>query len=239
MAPVSDPYGQNPYGQNPQGQNPYGQPPVPPPPAPYASGSGGGYGAPGAFPGGSDPMPPKTDGISIAALVTSLLCCLAPVGVVLGIVGLSRTKGGQRKGRGFAIAGIVIGLLVSIGSAIAGAAIFVFADSLVPLDDAKVGQCIDIDESDGTVIMRKKECTESHDGEIVGTTDVTDDNLETIKSDMGAFCATLVSAEDLVKLNAVEGLEYNSVIEDPEDIEVGDHLVCYVEGDDDLTEPIL
>ncbi|WP_158296505.1 DUF4190 domain-containing protein, partial [Nocardioides albidus] len=175
---MSDPYGQNPPGQSPYGQsqppNPYG-PPTPPPP--YPGGSGGGYGAPGAFPGGSDPMPPRTDGISIAALVTSLLCCLAPVGVVLGFVGLSRTKGGQRKGRGFAIAGIIIGLLMSIGSAVAGAALFLFADSVVTPGNAEVGQCVDVDEDDGTVLLRKKKCTEKHDAEIVGIATVTSDNL--------------------------------------------------------------
>ncbi|WP_408896285.1 DUF4190 domain-containing protein [Nocardioides sp. R1-1] len=252
---MSDPYGQNPSGQNPSGQNPsganpygqpptgqspYGQPPAPPaPPSPYASGAGSGYGPPGSFPGGSDPMPPKTDGISIAALVTSLLCCLAPVGVILGFVGLSRTKGGQRKGRGLAIAGIVIGLLMSITSAVVGAAVFIFAESLVPLDDAEVGQCVDIDEEGDAVIMREKKCSEEHDGEIVGTTEVTDENVDTVKGDMAGFCASLVSDEDMAKLNEVSGLQYKAVIEDPEDIGVGDHLVCYVEGEDELTEPIL
>lgn len=239
---MSDPYGQNPppnpYGQSPQGQNPYGQP-APPPPYAGASGAGGGYGAPGAFPGGSDPLPPRTDGISIAALVTSLLCCLAPLGVILGFVGLSRTKGGQRKGRGLAVAGIVIGLLMSIGSAIAGAALFIFADSLVSLDDATAGQCVDLTKDDGTVLMREKKCTEKHDAEIVATTTVTEDNLEAIKSSMGTFCATLVSSEDAEKLGGVEGLEYNAIIEDPKDIEVGHHMVCYVESDHKLTEPIL
>lgn len=238
---MSDPYGQNPpqnpYGQN-QPQNPYGQAPVPPPPAPYASGSGGGYGAPGAFPGGSDPMPPKTDGISIAALVTSLLCCLAPLGVILGFVGLSRTKGGQRKGRGLAIAGIVIGLLMSIGSAAAGAALFVFADSVVTPDDAEVGQCVDIDEEDGTVLMREQKCTEEHDAEIVGIAKVTSDNLDEIKDGMAAYCATAIDPDDLVKLAPYAG-DLNAVIEDPEDVSVGDHLVCYVEPDDELTKPIL
>ncbi|GAA3551914.1 DUF4190 domain-containing protein [Nocardioides daeguensis] len=238
---MSDPYGQNqpqnPYGQN-QPPNPYGQAPVPPPPAPYASGSGGGYGAPGAFPGGSDPMPPKTDGISIAALVTSLLCCLAPLGVILGFVGLSRTKGGQRKGRGLAIAGIVIGLLMSIGTAVAGAALFVFADSVVAPGDAEVGQCVDIDEDNGTVLMREKKCTEEHDAEIVGIAKVTSDNLDAVENGMAAYCATAIDPDDLVKITPYAG-DLNAVIEDPKDVSVGDHLVCYVEPDDELTKPIL
>ena len=236
---MSDPYGQNPpqnpYGQN-QPPNPYGQPA--PPPAPYASGAGGGYGAPGAFPGGSDPIPPKTDGVSIAALVTSLLCCLAPLGVILGFVGLSRTKGGQRKGRGLAVAGIVIGLLVSIGSAVAGAALFLFADSLVTPAKAEVGQCVDIDDSDGTILMRKKECTEEHDAEIVGVAKVTSENLSEVKDSMAGYCAKAIDADDLAKLTSYLQ-DINAVIEDPEKVSVGDHLVCYVEPDDELTKPIL
>jgi hypothetical protein len=239
VSPVSDPYGQNPpqnpYGQN-QPPNPYGQPA--PPPAPYASGAGGGYGAPGSFPGGSDPMPPKTDGVSVAALVTSLLCCLAPIGVILGIVGLSRTKGGQRKGRGLAVAGIVIGLLMSIGSAVAGAALFLFADSLVTPAKAEVGQCVDIDDSDGTILMRKKECTESHDAEIVGVAKVTSANLSEVKDSMAGYCAKAIDSDDLAKLTEYIQ-DINAVIEDPDKVSVGDHLVCYVEPDDELTKPIL
>lgn len=231
---MSDPYGQNPP------QNPYGQPVPPPPgaPAPYASGSGGGYGAPGSFPGGSDPMPPKTDGISIAALVTSLLCCLAPIGVILGFVGLSRTKGGQRKGRGFAIAGIVVGLLMSVTSAVVGAAIFIFAESVVTPANAEVGQCVDIDEDDGTVFLREKKCTEEHDAEIVGIAKVTSDNVSEVEEGMASYCATAIDADDLAKLTPYLQ-DINAVIEDPDDVSVGDHLVCYVQPDDELTKPIL
>ncbi|MCR1782671.1 DUF4190 domain-containing protein [Nocardioides carbamazepini] len=232
---MSDPYGQNPPGQNPSGQNPYGQPPAPPP---YAGGAGGGYGAPGSFPGGSDPLPPKTDGISIAALVTSLLCCLAPIGIILGFVGLSRTKGGQRKGRGLAIAGIVVGLLMSITSAVVGAAIFIFAESVVTPGNAEVGQCIDVDEDDSVVLLRKKDCTEEHDAEIVGIAEVTSENLSDIENGLVSYCSTAIDPDDLAKL-APYASDIAAVIEDPDDVSVGDHLVCYVEPDDELTEPIL
>ena len=230
------PYGQNPYGQNPYGQSPYSQSPYGAP-SPY--GGTGGYGTPGGFPGAAGAPPPTTDGVSIAALITSLLCCLAPVGVVLGLVGLSRTRGGRRKGRGLAISAIVVGVLMSIVSAAVAAIVFFFVDSLVPLDDAEVGQCVDVDEDDDTVIMREKECSEEHDGEIVATADVTAENIDAITGDLAAFCTSLIDAEDLVRLDAVDGLQYKAVMEDPDDISLGDHLVCYVEGDDDLTEPIL
>ena len=51
-----------------------------------------------------------TDGFSIAALVTSLLG-FNVIAIVLGIIGLNRTKNGAMSGRGMAIAGIVIGSL--------------------------------------------------------------------------------------------------------------------------------
>jgi len=183
-------------------------------------------------------MPPRTDGISIASLVTSFLCCLAPVGVVLGFVGLARTKGGQRKGRGFAIAGIVVGLLMSIVSAVAVVAIVMFADSMVTPGNAEVGQCVDVDEDGDAVFLRKKDCTEEHDAEIVGVEEVTDANLEDIERGTVAYCSTAIDADDLAKLT--EHLEdINAVIEDPDDVSVGDHLVCYVEPDEGLTEPLL
>lgn len=239
---MSDPYGNNPYDQNPGGQtpgeqpNPYGAPQggsgYPPPP-------GGGYGA--GYSGGSDPLPPKTDGLSIAALVVSFLCVCAPVGVILGIVGLSRTKGGKRKGRGLAIAAIIVGILMTLLSAAIVIFAVVLADKVVLPGNAEVGQCVNIDQDDdNNVIMYKKECTEEHDGEIVAVAKVTSDNKDAIASDMSNHCGTVVSDEDLAKLNAFsEDLEYKAVIEDPEKVENGDHLVCYVESDDKLDKPIL
>lgn len=231
---MSDPYGQNPPG----GQNPYGQPH--PPSQPYGSGGGsGGYGAPqGGYPGGFGSEPPKTDGVSIAALVLSFLCCLAPIGVILGFVGLGRTKGGQRKGRGLAIAGIIIGIIVSLASAGIGAAIFIFADSVVTPDDAKVGQCVNVDEDDGSVILYKKECSEEHDAEIVGVTEVTSDNRDDIAEGMAGYCATSIEADDLAKLTEYLG-DIQALIEDPDDVSTGDTLVCYVDPGEKLDKKIL
>lgn len=68
------------------------------------------------YPGGAvDPgaaygRPAPLDGISLASFITSLVG-LNIVGIVLGAVGLSRTKNGVRSGRGFAIAGLVIGIV--------------------------------------------------------------------------------------------------------------------------------
>ncbi|KRC46349.1 MULTISPECIES: DUF4190 domain-containing protein [unclassified Nocardioides] len=239
---MSDPYGSN-SGSNPYGP-PSGQTPPPPPPAGgYGGGAGGGYGGgfgppPGGFPGGGDSMPPKTDGLSIAALVLSFLCCLAPIGVILGIVGIRRTKGGQRKGRGLAIAAIIIGVIMSIATASLIAVGVFFADKVVTPGNAEVGQCVDVDENDDTIFLYKKECTEKHDAEIVGIAKVDSSNIEEIKSSMAGYCATAIAAEDLAKLSA-HLQDVKAVIEDPKKVEKGDHLVCYVEPSDQLTEPLL
>ncbi len=223
---MSDQYGNSP-------QNPYG----PPQPNPY--GAGGGYGAPqGGFPGGGDSLPPKTDGVSIASLVVAFLCCLAPIGVILGFVGLSRTKGGKRKGRGLAIAGIVVGIIMSIISAILVAVVFFVADSIVTPGNAEVGQCVDVDEDDGTVVFTKKECTEEHDAEIVGIAEVDADNREAIETGMAAYCLEAIADDDFAKL-AEYVTDIKAVIEDPDDVSNGDHLVCYVEPSEELTKPLL
>ncbi|KAA1418680.1 DUF4190 domain-containing protein [Nocardioides humilatus] len=217
---MSNPYGNDPYGQQPA--NPYGA---------------------GGAPGGSFEQP-KTDGVSIAALVTSLICC-APVGVILGFVGISRTKNGQRKGRGLAITGLVVGLigtLVWVGIGIAAIAGVAWFDSLVLPDEAKVGQCIDVTEDDGDVLMYEKECSEKHDAEIVAVAKVDSDNQDAINEAMTGYCVGLISDEDAVKLTPYLGADFGNlkaVIEHPNGAKVGDHLVCYIEPDDKLDKSIL
>ena len=71
---------------------PWASPTYPPPP-PY-------------LPSGPAAERPQ-DGVSIAGFVTGLLGIVL-VSVVLSIVGLTRTAGGQRRGRGFAVAGLVL-----------------------------------------------------------------------------------------------------------------------------------
>jgi len=51
--------------------------------------------------------------VAIVGFVLSFLLILAPLGALLGIIGIFRTRGGRRRGRGLAIAAIPIGLVVS------------------------------------------------------------------------------------------------------------------------------
>lgn len=244
----------DPYGQNPPGQNPYGQPQQPAQPQPY--GGAGGYGPPpgGGTPGGFGSQPPKTDGVSVASFVLSLLCCTGLIGLILGFVGLSRTKGGQRKGRGFAIAGVVLG----IGSVLAGigAAVFLvfFAQSVVTPDNAEAGQCVNVTTEDDSVFLRKKDCADEHDGEIVhvgeareiedAATEIAVDmpeSLSSITSDaeaQEAICSHLVgdAASDFPDdLEWV--LAFNEADRDDPDDDAP--FLCYVESSSKLDEPLL
>jgi len=67
------------------------------------------------LPGPPAPAAPKTSGLAIVSLVTSLLC-LGPVAVILGHIALSRINrsAGTLSGRGLAIAGLAIGYLAFI-----------------------------------------------------------------------------------------------------------------------------
>ncbi len=78
------PYGQQPYGQPPYGQPPYGQP--------YAT-------------------QPKTNTLALVGFILSVTFILSFIGLILSIVGLIQINGahGAQKGKGLAIAGIIVG----------------------------------------------------------------------------------------------------------------------------------
>ncbi len=101
--PQNDPHGGNPYNQGSSYQEPY-----PHQPYPVSNQSQYPYSPQPAY--GYPPAQPQTDFVSVLSFVLALLG-FNFVAVILGFVGLSRTKDGQMSGRGFAIAGIIIGSL--------------------------------------------------------------------------------------------------------------------------------
>ena len=140
------PYGQAPYGQEPYGQAPYGQ-------APFAS------------------EPPKgTDPVSIIGFILSLTCCLSIVGAIMGAIGLKRTKQGRRRGRWAAISALIIGILGTLAFAGIIVALTFFANTVIPVDGAEVGQCANVTSQDrDSVLLLDADCAEPHDAEIVYT----------------------------------------------------------------------
>jgi hypothetical protein len=104
----NSPYGQNPpqYGQN---QPQYGQGPSPYGQQPYGSGAGNYPGQQG-YPGRPADNPGRT--LGIIGFILAIL--IAPVGLVISIVALVKSRR-ARMGNGFALAGIIIGALFTIG----------------------------------------------------------------------------------------------------------------------------
>src|SRR5262245_48025814 len=102
------------------------QPPGYPPPPPggygYPPPQAGGYRYPPQY--GYPPPAPGTNAMAVASLVCSLFgwVCLfigAFLGVIFGFIALSQIKRSGQRGRGLAIAGIVIGsVLLVLGIAL-------------------------------------------------------------------------------------------------------------------------
>lgn len=115
------------------------------------------------------PTPIRTSAAAIASLVLALLwiCGVGSLAaIVLGIIGIRATKAGAAKGRGMAIAGLVIGvlgLLMTVGSFLA---IWAFADETV---------ITQADEADDVEIV---ECTRAADGRGLAVLDITNDTSQ-------------------------------------------------------------
>jgi hypothetical protein len=137
--------------------------------------------------------PRKTDGVSIAALVTGILgMALIPLG--LGIAGVVRTKDPARSGRGLAIAGIVLGALSTIAWALF-LALVVFVASNDDFQDAVVdgyqegiqqelslgygqGECFDVPAGSVDLAdITPAECEDPHSSEVIGTHDLEGDEF--------------------------------------------------------------
>jgi hypothetical protein len=92
---------------------------------------------------------PALDGVSVAAFVTGLLTLtLIPLG--LGIAGIVRTQGGKRRGRGFAITGVVLGAVSTViwGLLIAGTMALISSDEFQ--DSFAAGYSESFNEASGT-----------------------------------------------------------------------------------------
>lgn len=62
-------------------------------------------------------MPPATppfNGFSVASLVTGIVCCLPPLGLVFGLVALAQIKRKGQRGRGMALAGTILSSISTV-----------------------------------------------------------------------------------------------------------------------------
>ncbi|MFI8510962.1 DUF4190 domain-containing protein [Streptomyces sp. NPDC085460] len=176
------------------------EPVTPGTPAPGAYPAAGPYAAPGPYtspgmpyaglPGPYGPYgrpPVTTNGLAIGSLVSGIVCCLPPLGLVLGVFSLRQIKKRGQGGKGLAVAGIALSsvstLLVLVGL-LTGQVQEAFqgfrdgvrdaASARLPME-LRTGECFldDAKEGEYTLGVEVVDCAASHDGEITGRFEVT------------------------------------------------------------------
>ncbi|MFF9848868.1 DUF4190 domain-containing protein [Streptomyces litmocidini] len=179
---------------------------------PYAAGPyGGPPGAQGTVPYGQPPRR-STNGLAIGSLVSGVVCCLPPLGLVLGLVALPQIRKKDQAGRGLAIAGIALSavssLLVVVGLASGGFS-SAWNGFQKGVDEAsrstspfslRAGQCFgaDGDLEEYATDVKVVDCARPHDAEVTGDFKVTgfdkwpgEDSLDELAQ---ARCETINSA---------------------------------------------
>jgi hypothetical protein len=205
-----------------------------------------GYPPSGAAPGphdgtGAYPGPRKYDGFAIAGFIFSLLGGL--LGIVFGIIGIRRTRGGRAKGRGLAIAAVVIGslwlLLYGIGIFLVATNGFTSSSSYTAGDCVKVSDGAD-DQLDSEVAptLPTVACAEPHNGEVIAAKDLPTGaypGLEQVQQDTEVYCRS--EFESFVGL-PFDDSELNMFFVYPEEQGwgLGDHqIACVVVDAEDVT----
>ena len=121
------------------------------------------HGTPPASGDGTRPL----DGIAVAAFVLSLFGGVV-VSHVLGVLGLRRTQDGHRRGREFALAGLVIATVWLLVLATAGAVGRTTLRGRVAATDLKVGNCVQGSTEGEVSRVKVVACTSPHTGQVVG-----------------------------------------------------------------------
>ena len=89
--------------------------------------------------------------------------------VIFGIIALGKTKAGGQRGRGMAIAGLVLSLLWTIGITVAIVAAVMAPTHSVSALNVKLGDCL-ADLPSGSTVSRVNttSCDRPHSGEVAG-----------------------------------------------------------------------
>ncbi|WP_063885219.1 MULTISPECIES: DUF4190 domain-containing protein [unclassified Streptomyces] len=178
--------------------------PAPPPPPPPGGPQPQGWPAPGPYtspgmpyavgphgpPGGPGPYgrPARaTNGLAVASLVSGLVCCLPPLGLVLGLVALPQIRKKDQAGRPLAITGIVfsaLGCLLLVLGLVTGGFASAWNGFKEGVEEAsrsdspfslRTGQCF-TDRGrteDYTTEVTVVDCARPHDAEVTGGFKVT------------------------------------------------------------------
>ncbi|MDO9457214.1 hypothetical protein [Nocardioides sp.] len=139
--------------------------------------------------------------------------------------------------------GIHTGVKVAVGAVLAAAIGFCVVlvafrgadkgESLTP-ETAQAGQCVDIAESAGRIDITEADCDRAHDAEIVLTTRVGEAMAGPAElDDAEGVCSDLMSDADVARLTAADpALDWGLLIDQPENVDPFDRLVCYVRSAD-------
>lgn len=222
-----------PYGQ--PTPPPYGEPAPAPPPAYGQPTPAPAYGQPamaaGGFPGAAvEPEPSKA--MAITALILSLLCCF-PIGLILAIVVLVRSRDGRNHGKGLAI-GAVVASIVSVVALSAGVygLTQVDWDEFTPVEQLKTGECLNAsnltdDSEDFVEDIEEVDCASPHDAEVLVTKELTQDDAENYEPESSTLCTDLITEGGLTGKVVPENPEvgYFGLTTDAAP-NAGDKLVC-------------
>ena len=221
-AAPADPAAPPAYGQPAYGQPAYGQPAYPQPGQPGQPNFPQ-YGAPATNEAGK--------GMAITALIASFFGCTcigALVAIPLAIVVLMRGKDGRNHGKGLAIAALVISvlsLLIGVGIGVA----INYASQFKSVNDLKTGQCITAkgltDESAESVTeIKTVSCSDSHDGEVLATVDLTADQADNYDNTQSAeICGPAIEEEGKSALLTEDITVTALTVADPAK---GDNVAC-------------
>lgn len=219
--------------------------PLPPPPPPPT-------GAPPAPPAWAPGEHRPFDVFS--ALGFAFAFVAGPIGLVLSITGIVRTGGGRRRGRGLAIAGLVISVLwIAALAAIIAAVIATsaFRDETgavtkggnLSVDDVRAGDCLKDFGEGNTFSVDAVPCTEPHKVQVYAVFDLADradfPGLQVVVDEAETGCTDRLADAVLAK---VDSGEYSVAYFHPQEgtWSRGDREVsCVVVAEQgDLTEPI-
>jgi hypothetical protein len=237
--PPVNPYEQQPAAPDPATPPAYGQPTPPPYGQPQQPQYGQpaydqpAYGQPamaaGGYPGGVPVEPEPSKAMAITALVLSLLCCF-PIGLILAIVVLVRSRDGRNHGRGLAI-GAIVASLVSVAAL--SAAVYgltqVDWDELLPVEQLKTGECLNAsnltdDSEDFVEDIEEVTCDGPHDAEVLVTKDLTQDDARDYDPASSTLCTDLITEGGLAEKIGPE-IGYFGLTTDSAP-NAGDKLVC-------------
>lgn len=237
LAPSSPPQGPPPP------VNPYNLPPEPasgapaPAPAAYGQAPPPQYDQPMAtYPAAPAGKPSKA--MAIVALILALLVCVpfltAVIALVLGVIVLVRSTDAVNRGKGLAVAAIVIAVLAIVGwaafiAAIKGGVFEDVFDDFLPVENLSTGECITAtnlaDPNEAFVgDITEVPCTEPHDGEVLTTITLTQDDARDYDAQSTSLCADTQSDPDIAA-KLTPDLGYFGLT-DSVDPNAGDNLAC-------------